>query len=339
MRIQLVVIFFLFSNHVFSQAFDKYEFSYSQTNALPEISGHSNIAITNHEIIGNNITSYIIKLPFEFDIYYTKMDSVSISKNGFLWFGSASENDMKSITNPISFVRPTSVTGVISALGTKLYPINTPDIRSSIRSGVIGNAPERTLIIEWKNFSRIEYINGGTAPDTLTFQVWLSENGKFIEFYYNHIGLNRSLTSNCEVGFLDAISTRFHNRSTEISKAWSHTREGAKKDATCELSENIFPEHGIMYTWEKIRITSVDELNKDLKLKVYPNPGSDRIEIVTGIADLTSLSIMDINGRVIHQETFKHNTVLNTQHWNRGMYVIQLKGDGNTLQTKKLVLH
>lgn len=85
------------------------------------------------------------------------------------------------------------------------------------------------------------------------------------------------------------------------------------------------------------------ELNSGLSIRTTPNPVNSNITIqFTGIEDKGSLQIQITNilGNLIYSSNLlKHQTELslNTQNWKKGLYLINLKSQGNTILTKKIV--
>lgn len=331
----------LFTTVAFTSFAQVGRYTFTKETGQPwEIDQYPNIAVTDHVVNDDSVWPYKIKIPFPFKFNGQVMDSVGIAENGFIWFGTATENEVASVTTPISGTFPSTVTGIISAMGADLHPHVNTSLTTLLRSGLTGTAPMRELIIEWKNTSRIEPIMGGRALDTITFQIKLYEFMNRIEVAYIKTGLNPFYNTLTQVGLRGKKGDDYNIRSTETTGTnWRNTTEGTKSDATCELSATHYPNFGDMFVWMDLNTdpTSVDELNH-AGMRLYPNPATDKIEVSTGISEATTLCIMDINGKVIHQQVFSSNTVLNTQDWNRGIYLIQLKDKNNRVQTKKLVL-
>lgn len=77
-------------------------------------------------------------------------------------------------------------------------------------------------------------------------------------------------------------------------------------------------------------VTAIKEPDKELlQVKLYPNPASDLLFLdIENCKDPNiQISIYDINGKLMSKETYvTHNNHIgiNTQHWQKGNYLLQL---------------
>jgi hypothetical protein len=86
------------------------------------------------------------------------------------------------------------------------------------------------------------------------------------------------------------------------------------------------------YCWESCNTcTSIgledNQLNNGLSL--FPNPGSDQLNISTELTpgQAGSIQVMDIHGRIILQQDVRGGDgaiKLNVQSWSEGVYVVRL---------------
>jgi hypothetical protein len=80
--------------------------------------------------------------------------------------------------------------------------------------------------------------------------------------------------------------------------------------------------------------TSVKELNADIKLNLYPNPVTDKLNISMENADkgLYTIKIFDVQGKVVAKEyavvNKNYKTSINVAAWASGMYHVQISKDG-----------
>jgi len=86
--------------------------------------------------------------------------------------------------------------------------------------------------------------------------------------------------------------------------------------------------------------TGIDELNKNLGLRVYPNPTSNAIHVQfsKGHPQLT-LSIADLNGRVVlakklSKESGVSSLTINLKALSEGVYILKIQGDGVLVNRK-----
>jgi hypothetical protein len=125
---------------------------------------------------GLHLDDAFVEIPigFPFPFFGESHESVKISTNGFLSFGSdafAFANEtMPSANEP---------NGVIAPYWDDLFPV----VRGSVRYLLEGEAPTRRLTVEW---NQVPYFDPEDATSTATFQVTLYENG-LIKFQYQDV--------------------------------------------------------------------------------------------------------------------------------------------------------
>ncbi len=62
------------------------------------------------------------------------------------------------------------------------------------------------------------------------------------------------------------------------------------------------------------------------EVNIYPNPTQTQITI-TGITENNSITVIDMMGKIIYQTISSTNlTQINTTHWAKGIYIVQVKG-------------
>jgi len=72
--------------------------------------------------------------------------------------------------------------------------------------------------------------------------------------------------------------------------------------------------------------------------KIYPNPFQDKLQVdITDISDKIEVSIYDAYGRkILKQQLSQQHTTINTQLLSQGIYLVQIKQDGNSKSFKVL---
>ena len=76
--------------------------------------------------------------------------------------------------------------------------------------------------------------------------------------------------------------------------------------------------------------TSVNDLDKNqLQLKASPNPtnSSFLLEMNWNGSNQKTVSIYNLSGKVMYQNTITENTTINVSQWNAGMYIVQIEQD------------
>lgn len=92
---------------------------------------------------------------------------------------------------------------------------------------------------------------------------------------------------------------------------------------------------------DKLFATGIASFNLDDKIKVYPNPANDVLNI-----DLSNLPKSEITteihntiGQLVYEtKTFNHNLVINTSSFAGGVYTVNIKQGGKTIAVKKVVI-
>jgi len=73
--------------------------------------------------------------------------------------------------------------------------------------------------------------------------------------------------------------------------------------------------------------------NRNLSIKVYPNPASDYVKVEA--SDNAYISIMSVDGKVI--KTLKNPKLINVSDFTTGIYIVEIK-DGNKVSVQKLII-
>ena len=233
----------------------------------------------------NNYNAVNIGFTFRFNgIDYTQ---IGINANGFLRLGGTAFTLSMGYT-PIS---STAVApGVISALGMDLVG----NAGSSLRSELIGVAPNRVFVIQWTDFQR--YLDAG---DNFNFQIRLHETTNAIEYIYGSFTKNANARA-AQVGLRGETNADFYNRTTTTN--WATTTAGAVNNATCALSATVVPASGLVFRYTPIIPAAIDAGITAITSPVNGLAGTQNV-IVTlrnyGTSELTACDIdYDIDGTV-----------------------------------------
>jgi len=305
-----------------------------------EISNYPNVQITNHQVLNDSIYPSNISIPFNFKFNSETKTNLTISENGFVWFGNnVMEAKMNKITYPISDVLINNqINGLIAAVGTNLYPHNETNFFTQIRSGVVGTAPMRILIIEWKNTSRYENKSENVALDTISFQIKLYETTNRIEIAYFDFKLNPLVTTLAEVGLRGVKNDDFNNRSTaELFSNWDSTQSGESVYSNCELSETSFPLYGHLFVWSPAERTGIKEQMEEVS-KVYPIPATNNLTITNNLEKETQIFIYNIMGELVYQNKFSLKHEIDIKNWNSGVYILRLTYKNGISKSKRIII-
>jgi hypothetical protein len=86
-----------------------------------------------------------------------------------------------------------------------------------------------------------------------------------------------------------------------------------------------------------IGTTGVTEVAADV-LMVYPNPAGDHMYVVLPESGFDVLTITDISGKVIESmPVFDSTIILKTQNYKRGIYIIRVTGENETMVSRFVI--
>jgi cysteine-rich repeat protein len=151
--------------------------------------------------LGDDEASPITALPFAFSFFGTAVTHYSVTSNGFvqLWTSATGAPSTTYINAAIADTAPPN--GMIAPFWDDL---NVVAGTSTLRSRIVGTAPNRRFVIEWGSF-----IPFGVPGDSLRFQAWLREGSSQIELHYCSLtGSARSTGESATIGLesLDGTS-------------------------------------------------------------------------------------------------------------------------------------
>lgn len=192
-----------------------------------------------------------LTFPNGFVFNYNSSDQTKcfITTNGYIYFGS----NTALTTSPLGS-SATSMTGVISVWGRNengVYNVN--GITSSINYQLTGDAPNRTLTIEY-NDMRPNFTGSITSVYTLSYQILLHETTNVIELMYDQ-GSDKAGTlttnSSMQAGLRGATSNDFNVRTNTASTAFTNSSAATSASATQSYTPGTttpgMPSSGLTY--------------------------------------------------------------------------------------------
>jgi choice-of-anchor B domain-containing protein len=84
----------------------------------------------------------------------------------------------------------------------------------------------------------------------------------------------------------------------------------------------------------------IEDNELESSLTIYPNPFTSEINIVLNNVDIKNIrvEILDVSGRKIDEKTFKNTSTINyTNNYKRGIYFMNVYGNGILIKTEKVV--
>jgi hypothetical protein len=184
---------------------------------------------------------------------------LGVSTNGWIWFGETSPVRAAGLVVPFTNILSSDfpLEGIVSALNADLEGRWTA-ADAGIRTHKSGSSPNRTFIIEWKNFKSLDDAEGtgfcGENRNRFDFQIILQENNNQIHFSYN-------TSPYCWQGYEQffQIGLRGHDRSDTHtrnvgtgSQAWERSTLGMNHaTATMRSSSPVtFPAENARFTFQ-----------------------------------------------------------------------------------------
>lgn len=208
------------NNYVFSQT----------TGAYSEITGGTLLGGG-----GVDDTSYPNQPMFPFYYNGIRYSTFSVNANGFIAMGPT----ISSSYTPIS---TGSTNNVISGMSRDIKA--RPE--GELRYEVLGTAPNRTLVVQWKAYAR--YQGTITVTDNFNFQIRLHESSNLINVAYGPFTVDPlDMFSYPEVGLRGGTNADFNNRTTTID--WSATTAGTLNNNKCTLTSVVYPNNGLIFEW------------------------------------------------------------------------------------------
>lgn len=170
-----------------------------------------------------------VLLPFTFSYHNVPINSIGVHANGYIKMGATAPTVYTSVlsTEP----------DIIAIMANDLYGCAA---NRDISYGVVGDAPNRTFIIQWTNWG---FYNLGFSE--FSAQIQLHEQDQSIDFVYGP-GFPYSY-KNISVGLSGNSVSDFHVRKTAFN--WFATTKANNNTATCSFTPFVFPWSGLTYTF------------------------------------------------------------------------------------------
>ena len=98
---------------------------------------------------------------------------------------------------------------------------------------------------------------------------------------------------------------------------------------------------GYIITNQPKIFNSIQDLNGEFKVRIFPNPSSKLVFIAYEDEEIFNFQIMDMNGRVLDTEFVqnKKQIVINTLNLPNGMYLLRLLNNSQTRTEKIIIQH
>ena len=228
-KLTLLILSVLFSVFTYGQNLANYTFSTNTVGSLDPMTGATTLAGTGSLVAGYNDdnASAVTNIGFNFYFMGNSYAQFSVNSNGQMRLGSTT-------------VGGTNITGF--SAGVPLIVPMAGDNSSGFTGDadpisylVTGTAPNRILIVQWKNF-QIPYNSSGTIAGNM--QVWLYETTGKIEYVYGAMYNNSTSVASRSI-FLSSSNTVTTAGYITVSATPTFTLAATPTTNTFALSANI----------------------------------------------------------------------------------------------------
>ncbi|MBW8361058.1 MAG: fibronectin type III domain-containing protein [Kaistella sp.] len=230
-----------------------YSFS-SSFGAYSEISGGTVLGTATGSTSPANLNSavYPVILPFAFNFNGQNYTSLNVSTNGYLTFGATAPST--TLSAPISST--TAYDGAVSVFGRDISAIfDIAGQTGEIRWETVGTAPNREVVIQWKNF-RPTNVTSTASVYAFSFQIRLSETSNAVSAVYDsgsYLVGNDSYSSTAQIGLRGFTNADFNNRLNPTTVKFMDAVAGTARTSTQAFSTvNIppgMPDAGFTTVW------------------------------------------------------------------------------------------
>lgn len=308
----------LINTSVKSQSLSSYYFS-TDSGTFTPLTGATVVWVT-----GDDVTASMLPIGFNFSYGLptaTSYNQFCLNSNG--WFGLTSNTIPNLAANSAPNMTTTSYP-TIAPLWDDLSIGSTGKI-SYLTTGTVGN---RVLTIEWLN---MKWYWGTTNP-VISFQAKLYEANGTIEFIYRQETGNAS-SNHASIGINNASTTDFWCLNAGLTNAIYGTN--------CNTITTK-PATGTIFRWSTTNLNVTEVTSLESKIKAYPNPFSNEMNINFGTManEINAVKIYNSIGELVYQKnnseiTFSENYKIDTP-FEKGIYFIKIITKNKTYTLKAI---
>lgn len=230
-------------------------YSFAQGNeTYSEITGGTVLgtATTTTSFDSQNWTIPAASIPFNFNFNGVDYTGCTVNSNGYITFGATTPST--SLTTPISST--TGYAGAISAWAGDLCGAFIASlITSETRWEVVGTAPNREFVIQFKNW-RPTYSSSTTEVPFINFQIRLAETTNQIKIVYGANGYaigSAAASGTRQIGLRGAAQTDFKTRTNTTTQLFTASTAGTANSSTQAYNTSVatpgMPANGLVYTY------------------------------------------------------------------------------------------
>lgn len=231
-----------------------YTFAQSAGTFTPITGTVLGAATANTTTANLNSNVFPVTLPFNFVFNGTSYGSLNVSTNGFVSFGATAPGT--TVTSPLSSATNTAYDGAISAFGrdiSSFFDVN--GITGNISWETLGTAPNREVVIQWRNF-RPNSSTSATTVYSFSFQIRLHETSNVIDMVYDagsYLVGSSNVSGTVQVGLRGSSNADFINRLNSTTLEFINSTQGTANSSSQSFHTNNttpgMPSAGLTYTW------------------------------------------------------------------------------------------
>lgn len=177
---------------------------------------------------------------------------MNVSTNGFITFGSTAPTTTN--TTPVSSTA--AYDGAIAAFGRDISSMfDISGVTGNISWETIGTAPNREVVVQWKNF-RPNSSTSTSAAYSFSFQVRLHETSNVINTVYDtgaYVAGSTAVSGTVQIGLRGTSSADFNNRLNATTLEFYNSTAGTANSSTQNFNTGNtvpgMPTSGLTYTW------------------------------------------------------------------------------------------
>lgn len=294
---------------------------------------------------GFSVESKTVNLPFNFGIGNSSINQVTVFRNGYIILGAIDKNQHEVSSNLHS--RADMILWALMPEGsneTRLEFDSLLEERGTISYSIVGNAPNRKAIFEWKNLRvagyqsyRIDWFREQASD--LNFMVIIGED-ESVEYHYGYSPISPKTSNLALIGMRGADLLDYN----VVQGGFKDPAEWFTREATTTFLDYVYinespgiPE-GLSFKWNT-PLTGIDDTEQPFstQLVVSPNPAINTVYVHNLPVGSTVRIVSMLGAEVASVRNTSTSAQLNTRELAAGMYTVQCSLNGKVV-SKPLVI-
>jgi hypothetical protein len=188
-------------------------------------------------------------------------------------------------------------------------------------------------------------VNNLIIGNTYVLEFWAGGEGQFDGFtkrgvFAVDIGFGKTFLR-CKPTSPGTVGTRYIIEFNATST--SHIIKFTNWGHVCATCTEVVLDNIRLYTIAELDsavpncITAINETNKNVSVKIYPNPFGNRLNISVNNNELSEIILSDITSRILMTDNFLRSLSLNTDHLATGIYFYTAKNKYGLIRKGKIV--